>query len=128
MNRHKTTLLIVDDEELVCRGILRNFKHRFDQVFFATDPNEAEKILQRGEVTSLVCDYHLGESMPKGTELLAKWRRSYPHIKKAVLYSGTDLSKIVWSYGIDSKISKSLPLSCLYKAVAHEEMADEIMA
>jgi DNA-binding NarL/FixJ family response regulator len=128
MDRQKTTLLIVDDEELVCRGILRNFKNCFDQIFFATHPDDAEKILKQTEVTELVCDYYLGDSVPRGTELLAKWRRCYPHIRKAVLYSGTDLSKIIASYGVDFKISKSLPLSSLYKAVApHKALSDEIL-
>ena len=128
MNRQKTTLLIVDDEELVCRGISRSFKRCFDQVYFATHPDEAERILQQGEVTSLVCDYHLGDSLPRGTELMERWRRAYPHIKNAVLYSGTDLSKIISSKWVDSKISKSHPLSCLYKAVLLEENSDEIRA
>ena len=139
MNRQKTTLLIVDDEELVCRGILRNFRRCFDQVYFATHPDDAERILRESEVTSLVCDYHLGESLPRGTELMARWRSAYPHIKKGVLYSGTDLSQVIGSKWIDSKISKSLPLSYLYHAVMvdepvgpmatmHEEPAEAIQA
>jgi CheY-like chemotaxis protein len=128
MNRQKTTLLIVDDEELVCRGILRNFRHCFDQIFFATHPDDAERILQQAEVTNLVCDYYLGDSVPRGTELMIKWRKSYPRIKKAVLYTGADLSRIIPEMGIDSSISKSLPLSCLYKAVLSNEISDEVLA
>lgn len=126
MSRAKRTLLIVDDEELVCRGILRSFKHSFDCVYFATHPDEAERILKQDEVTSLVCDYHLGESLPTGTELMERWRRAYPKIQKAVLYSGADLSKISSSRWVDSKISKSLPISNLFNAVLFEEPAMEI--
>ena len=128
MNRQKTTLLIVDDEELVCRGILRNFRRCFDQVYFATHPDEAERILRESEVTSLVCDYHLGDSLPRGTELMERWRQAYPHIRKAVLYSGADLNKVINSKWIDSKISKSNPLSCLYKAVLLDEPPETIRA
>ena len=118
--RLKKTLLIVDDEELVCRGILRSFKRCFDEVYFATHPEDAERILKQTAVTNLVCDYHLGEGVPRGTELMERWRRAYPQIRKAVLYSGADLSTVTSSC-VDSKISKSLPIHSLFHAVLSDE-------
>ena len=119
----KKTLLIVDDEELVCRGVLRSFKRCFDEVYFATHPEQAEQILKKSSITSLVCDYHLGEGLPPGTELMERWRRAYPQIQKAVLYSGADLSAVS-SKWIDSKISKSLPMDSLFQAVLADDFQE----
>jgi CheY-like chemotaxis protein len=118
MTPKKTMLLIVDDEELVCRVLSRDFKHKFDRVLFATRPEDAEEILATGEVTSVVCDYNLGDGAPRGTELLEKWRKAYPKIERAVIYTGTDPSRIGLTKWIDSTVSKGLPLAHLYTAVA----------
>lgn len=128
MNCAKRSLLIVDDEELVCRGILRTFKRTFDDVQFAIHPDEAERILKRGEVTHLVCDYHLGETLPNGVEWMERWRKAYPKIQRAVLYSGADLSEISPSRWVDFKISKSHPIRLLVNAVLFEEQILEIQA
>jgi CheY-like chemotaxis protein len=117
MTPEKTTLLVVDDEELICRVLLRDFKNRFDKVLFATRLEEAERILESGEVTDLVCDYNLGEAVPRGTELLEKWRKAYPQIERAVIYTGTDTSKITPAEWIDSTVSKDMPLHCLLSAL-----------
>ncbi len=111
---------------MVCRGISRGFRHDFEQVCFATHPDEAERILAEEEVTDLICDYDLGESLPTGTELMERWRKAFPQIQKAVLYSGADLSKITLSWWIDFKISKSCPIADLYRAVLFDSQKEEI--
>jgi len=127
MTPEKTTLLVVDDEELICRVLLRDFKNRFDKVLFATRLEEAERILESGEVTDLVCDYNLGEAVPRGTELLEKWRKAYPQIERAVIYTGTDTTKIAPAEWIDSTVSKDLPLRCLLNALLGAEgIADSV--
>ena len=126
MHRVRKTLLIVDDEELVCRGVARGFRHAFEHICFATHPDEAERILADEEVTDLICDYNLGESLPAGTDLMERWRRAFPQIQRAVLYSGADLSQIALSCWIDFKISKSCPIADLYHAVLLDAQEHEI--
>jgi CheY-like chemotaxis protein len=127
MTPEKTTLLVVDDEELICRVLLRDFRNRFDKVLFATRLEEAERILESVEVTDLVCDYNLGEAVPRGTELLEKWRKAYPQIERAVIYTGTDTTKITPTEWIDSTVSKDLPLHCLLNALLGcEGIADAV--
>ncbi len=101
-----STLLIVDDDELICRGVLRQLRGQFEHVYFATRPDDAERILEEFEVTTLVCDYDLGEAMPTGTELLTRWRQAYPNIRRAVIYSGADLSRIRMPEAVDTAVSK----------------------
>ncbi len=127
MRTHNSACLVVDDEELICRGILRAFKGRFHRVFTATGPDDAEEILKRCDIAVLVCDYYLGESSPRGTELLEKWRRAYPSIERAILYTGTDPVLIRPSEWVDSTLSKAIPPKELYRVLIApaEEMGRE---
>ena len=122
------TLLIVDDEELICRGVLRQLQGRFDRVYFATHPEDAERILAESEVTNLICDYNLGETMPRGTELLAKWRQAYPHIRRAVIYSAADLSQISLPEWVDTAVSKAKSADDLYIALVPDDGSRAIRA
>ena len=120
-------VLIVDDEELICRSLLRQFRGRFDRVYFATHPIDAERILLDVEVTDLICDYNLGEAVPFGTELLTEWRQAYPHIRRAVIFSGADLSEVSIPKWVDVAISKSASVEELYAAVIPENSRREIL-
>jgi DNA-binding NarL/FixJ family response regulator len=120
MSYEMNTLLIVDDEELICRGLLRQFRGRFDRVYFATHPGDAERILADIEVTDLICDYNLGENVPPGTELLHEWRRAYPNIRRAVIFSGTDLSCVSIPRTVDSAVSKTASIDVLFAALIPE--------
>lgn len=124
MATHKNAVLIVDDEELICRGILRELKGRFHLVFTAAGQGEAEAILNRGDITILICDYFLGASSPRGTELLEKWRKSYPSIEKAVLYTATDPASIPPSEGVDATLSKAISPGEIYRILA--ALPDEV--
>ncbi len=117
MSYEINTLLIVDDEELICRGLLRQFRGRFDRVYTATHPCDAERILAEVPVTDLICDYNLGETVPYGTDLLIKWRRDYPQIRRAVIFSGADLSRVSMEKSVDAAISKSAPPEDLVAAL-----------
>ena len=103
-------LLIVDDDETLARMVKRNLEIRQgngDHIFIATVAAEAETILKTKNITVLICDYDLGPYQPRGTSLTADWRRRFPSIKNAFIYSGGNLSEIPKVAGVDAIFSKT---------------------
>ena len=103
-------LLIVDDDETLARVAKRSIESHhgsFDRVFIASATAKAEAILKTENITVLLCDYDLGPHQPKGTALAADWRRRFPSIKNAFIYSGGNLSEIPKVTGIDAIFSKT---------------------
>jgi CheY-like chemotaxis protein len=80
--------LIVDDEPLFCRAMSRLLGPAFDEVHTATNPDEAEQLLEEHPITHLVCDYRLGQGFPPGTVFVTRWRKLYTSIQRAVLVTG----------------------------------------
>jgi CheY-like chemotaxis protein len=101
-------LLILDDSAEVLRSFRRCLSKRFDQTFTATNPAEAASILDGASppVTHLVSDYHLGDDLPLGTELIARFRAAYPALKVAAIVTGSEIAPWVPSAGTDGIFQK----------------------
>jgi ActR/RegA family two-component response regulator len=101
------TLLIVDDDLAVCRALKRALGRHFDEVLLAHDPEMAERVLEACRITHLVCDFNLGPGIPLGIDLLPGWRRANPFIKRAVVFTGTDLTDHPISPLVDRVLNKA---------------------
>jgi CheY-like chemotaxis protein len=110
-------LLIVDDEDAVCRALARVLGRNFDRIATATASREAVALLKQVNVTHLLCDYWLGPGEPPGAELAAQWRRTYRSILRVVILSGDDMSSRNLPKGIDANLSKSADKTELLEAL-----------
>lgn len=110
-----SVLLVVDDREDLRNGYFRYFARFFDEVCLAADPVAAETFLCRKDnpPTHLICDYWFGESHPVGAQIVPRWRRICPSIVRAALVSGSQVTELPATEGIDGVFEKPLELKCL---------------
>ena len=86
MNR---SVLIVDDEQSICKAIQRTLKRHKLTVYKANGGSEALELLQNTRVDCIISD----QRMPgmKGTEFLSIAREQYPDISRIMLSGQSDL-------------------------------------
>ncbi|MCP4679291.1 MAG: response regulator [Deltaproteobacteria bacterium] len=113
----KSVLLVVDDESSVCRALSRMLKGRVDEILSAYSPLEAETILETREITLLICDHWFGPGQPLGADLAAKWKERYHSIQRAVVLTGTDISKLETPSGVHQIIAKTVKTEELVNAL-----------
>ncbi len=110
----RRVLLVVDDDENVCKALRRLLRRDFDEVMTAKSSSEAGSLLESKSVTHLICDYWLGRGQPLGVELIPTWRRRFPSIDRAVIFTGNEIDSIPVPLGVDRILSKSLdPMSLI---------------
>ena len=105
--RKSKVALVVDDELVVCQSLQRLLKDTFDEVITTTNPKEADTILSGGSITHLICDCSLGEGLPLGIYMIPGWRKLCPSIERAVVFTGTDLSRNYIPAEVDVILDKS---------------------
>ena len=107
----KGSVLVVDDYTQLGRLMKRMLSSSFDKVFTASHPNEAIKILESHEITHLLCDLYLGIGNEQvgvtGYTFVEFWRRRFPGIERAVVFTGADLAQLEKPDAVDAVISKS---------------------
>lgn len=108
-------LLIVDDCPEIGRGLRRCLKRGFDTVHVATNASEAESLLDDSRRCPIyvLCDHYLGENSPGGVDLVGSWRRRFPNIVSAAVFSGSDLHDIPAAGGIDRIFRKPLDVDAI---------------
>jgi len=109
---HKSTVLLVDDDEL----LLSSFDHRLKShfaVFLATGATSAENILKTGNVDCVVLDLHLGEE--KGEQLIRQWKKTYPLVEIIVLSGQKEITTAI-------ECMRSGALDYLVKPMEPEEL------
>jgi len=79
---HKSTVLLVDDDELLLSSLQYQLESQF-AVLLATSAAPAEQILKNTAVDCVVLDLHLGDE--KGELLIQKWRKNFPFLEIIVL-------------------------------------------
>lgn len=82
-------VLILDDEDCVCRAVRRRLIDRVGAVFTANVPQEAQAILAAYPITVFVTDYDLGLTVIRGPKFVEIMRWVYPEIKRAAVFSGS---------------------------------------
>lgn len=99
-------LLIVDDEQSVCRALTRLLDRQVRRIETASNPTEAEIVLRSGNITHVICDHWFGPGQALGIDLAARWKKTYPSIQKAVVLTGTDIDKLPDATGVDRVLPK----------------------
>ncbi|MBI5545620.1 MAG: response regulator, partial [Deltaproteobacteria bacterium] len=86
------TLLIVDDEPLICRSLKRELKSSPCQVLLAGNGEEALKVLDTVQVDVMVTDHR----MPglSGAELIRRARQMQPHLMAIVLSATPEEARV----------------------------------
>ena len=82
------SVLVLDDDVLICRALSRLLKRSFDRVYTACTGSEARRILRSHTVHFLLCDFDLGPNECDGTVLTAQLRAQFPTIRHAAIFSG----------------------------------------
>ena len=103
-------ILVVDDKDIVRRGVVRLLTLHFDTVLSAGTPAEAEAVLEREQPPYLLCDYWLGHGHLPATSLIPAWRLAYPCLRRVALMTGTKASALRGSEGVDGVFQKPLEL------------------
>ncbi|SCZ62150.1 PAS domain S-box-containing protein/diguanylate cyclase (GGDEF) domain-containing protein [Thiohalomonas denitrificans] len=86
------TLLAVDDEPDITRALRRLLRRQGYRVLTATTPEEAFELMAMHRVQVLLCDQGMPEM--KGTELLSRVKRLYPHTIRMILSDYIELNVI----------------------------------
>lgn len=116
MNR---VLLVVEDEIDVGELFRRFLRREFSQVHVARNAAEAEKVLGSNAVTHVVSDYFLAPTEPSGPTLLACWRKRWPSIRFAAVFTGQPHALGELS-GIDAVFRKPLGFEPLLDRLGSE--------
>jgi CheY-like chemotaxis protein len=107
LDRQPVSVLIIDDEEIVCRTLGRLLRRYADAVYTAPNKAEALRVLEdHPPVSILVCDFNLGENEPTGIALVESLRQRYSSIEHAVIYTGEGLQCLPWSKSVDNVMRK----------------------
>jgi two-component system NtrC family sensor kinase len=117
-----TTLLYVDDEEAIGRGVARYFGRRGDTVLLATTVADACAILGREDPSAVVIDVWLGKE--SGFDLLSWIQESRPHLAERVIFVTGEL---VGAH-LPDRSFKTLGRPVLEKPFAMDRLADLVDA
>lgn len=109
-------LMIVDDDDGLCRSLSRIVRLHATALV-ATTVDEAEEHLSVNAVTHLICDYNLGDGVPRGTDLIVEWRKKHPTIRTAILCTGTSATEFVLPAEVDILLPKPVSIDELVSAL-----------
>ena len=110
----KSVVLLVDDQEMILKSVSRVLQPHFDLVLTAATPEQAEQHLAQHEVTHIICDYHLGDDLPRGTDLIPTWRERFKTIRKAFIFTGSQRASLPPApIGVDDILNKPMSAQTL---------------
>jgi len=94
MSVDEKTLLIVDDEAIIHRGLDRTFRKEPYRLLHAYDSAEAWSILEgHPEVAAIICDHYMPGTT--GLDLLREVRVRYPDLATILLTAQADLQLVI---------------------------------
>jgi len=105
-------LLIVDDEPLARKALMRLLRGLFDEILCADGAERAEQALAEQEITHLLCDRHLLDVEP-GERLIIRWRESYPSLLVAGLITGDVVDQSEMPHAVDGVFLKPFDIDAL---------------
>ena len=93
----------------------------FDHVFIASDPVDAARILGEREITHLLCDFDLGVGEGPGGvtgfTFVELWRRKFRGIERAVIFTGSDISRLKRPAEVDAVVAKAEGIGAVIAAL-----------
>lgn len=112
-------LLVVDDEADLCLLLAEHFEGHFDaEVFTATTPGEALRLLEEEQPEGMLLDIHLGTRL-SGLDVLERLPEISPATKVIMVTGASDFSSIerAMELGAVDYITKPFAAEYLEKAV-----------
>jgi CheY-like chemotaxis protein len=113
-------LLIVDDEPLARKALMRLLRGLFDEILCAGGAEQAEQALAEQEITHLLCDRHLLDIEP-GEYLITRWRERYPSLLVAGLITGDVVEHSEMPLAVDCVFLKPFDIDALRKFFASDQ-------
>jgi len=107
-------ILVLDDKDMVRRGVVRLLKIAFRTVLDAKTPQVADRILASERPAFLLCDYWLGRRYPPATTFIPHWRATCPWLLRVALMTGTSPEALGRCDGVDRIFQKPLDHEALY--------------
>jgi len=97
MNKKKTSILYVDDEDINLRVFKLSFRREFD-IHLTNSAKEALEIIEREKIDIIITDQRMPEMT--GVELLEEIQKRYPNIPPArlILSGYTEVESINTAY------------------------------
>ena len=121
----KKNVLVVDDYNQISRLMERALRTSFDAVFTASDPADASRVLEKHHITHLLCDLHLeagrGTERVTGFTFIEFWRRQFPDIERAVVFTGADIEPLKKPSEVDAVVSKAEGMDAVIAALMERE-------
>ncbi len=117
MDDMQKTVLLVDDDAQLLRGLERNLADKNYDVLTAVSAAEAMAVLKQHEVHAVICDNQMPGT--SGTQFLSIVRRDHPNVVRVMLtgcISPTDAWKVVNDIGVYRLFTK--PCNALELAIA----------
>ena len=112
-NQRKASILIVDDEEVICEGLARLFSDRY-LTYKARNGREAIDLLrEHHEIDVVLCDIIMPEM--DGTEVVREIRSGNKDIKMIIITAFSSPKKVceAMRHGANTFLIKPLDLSVL---------------
>ncbi len=108
-----TTILVVDDEELLARTIARYLGKRGHDVHFATDATQGWQLFEARRPDLCLIDYRLGRD--DGVALVARMKAARPRVEVIMMTGHGDLSVAIAAMkaGASDFLVKPVPLANL---------------
>ena len=117
VRREALSILVVDDDEMICRAVSRLLKRTCDRVYTACSAAEARSILRAHRVDFLLCDFDLDSNECDGATLTTQLRMQFPKIRHAVIFSGELPGQIPPCSAADAIWSKKSAISNLSERI-----------
>lgn len=86
-------MLVIDDEENICKALRRSLRRENYEVFTGTDPAEGLRILKQERIDLVISD-HLMPNMT-GVEFLTLVRDRHPGVMRILLTGHADMSTAI---------------------------------
>lgn len=85
----RISILVVDDDPLVCKAIARELRAEFDVIAARECSQALQRLAERPNVAGVLSDWDLG-SQHDGAHLLREVQRLAPHLPRALMSGSVD--------------------------------------
>jgi len=118
------TIVIADDDSLLCETFRISLEARGYNVLLAEDGNHALKIVESTPVDAMLLDILMPRK--EGLETLIELKQRFPEIKVFVmsgggLYGRADFLAVARKFGADAILRKPFPIQSVVELLEHRD-------
>ena len=124
MSSNAMTIVIADDDSLLCETFRISLEARGYNVLLAEDGNHALKIVESTPVDAMLLDILMPRK--EGLETLIELKQRFPEIKVFVmsgggLYGRADFLAVARKFGADAILRKPFPIQSVVELLEHRD-------